>query len=44
MSIVAQAAENASEVSPLVVGIVVLAMFVILLLGVLAFGKGRDHT
>ena len=44
MSILAEAAEHAPEVSPYVVGGVTLAIFVLLVLAVLSFGKGREHT
>ncbi|MGH3359884.1 MAG: hypothetical protein ACRDO7_13875 [Nocardioidaceae bacterium] len=44
MSNLAEAAEGASAVSPYVVGGVTLAIFVVLVLGVLSFGKGREHT
>ena len=43
MSILA-AAEHGPDVNPWVVGIVVLAIFLSLILGVLSFGKGREHT
>lgn len=44
MSILAQGAEHAPSVPPYVVGIVTLAIFIVLILGLLAFGKGREHT
>lgn len=43
------AAESAEEVhdagiNPWVVGIIVLAIFTILMLGLMSFGKGREHS
>ena len=44
MSILAEAATHGPDVNPYVVGIVVLAIFVFLMLGLLSFGKGREHA
>ena len=44
MSILAEAAEHGPDVNPWVVGIVVLAFFLVLMLSVLSFGKGREHS
>ena len=35
---------EASGINPWVVGVSVLALLLILMLGLLAFGGGRDHT
>ena len=45
MSILAEGAKTTSEtLAPFFVGGTILAVFVLLVLGVLAFGKGREHT
>lgn len=43
-SIVTASAEHGPDVNPYVVGAVMLAIFVLLILGVLSFGKGREHS
>jgi hypothetical protein len=42
--IVAQGAESDEALSPYVVGGAVLLVFVLLIIGLFAFGKGREHT
>ncbi|MFC6151952.1 MULTISPECIES: hypothetical protein [Mumia] len=42
--IVAQGAENEEALSPYVVGGAVLLLFLLLLFGLFAFGKGREHS
>lgn len=42
--ILAESAEHGPDVNPYVVGVVVLALFLLLMFGLLSFGKGRDHT
>lgn len=37
-------AESAPAVSPYVIGGIALAILLVLMLGLLAFGKGREHT
>jgi len=36
--------EEAAAVSPYVIGGIALAILLVLMLGLLAFGKGREHT
>ncbi|WP_200940063.1 hypothetical protein [Aeromicrobium sp. Root495] len=36
--------EEAAAVSPYLIGAIALAILVVMLLGLLAFGKGREHT
>ena len=43
-SLLAASAEHGPDVNPYVVGAVMLGVFVLLMLGLLSFGKGRDHT
>jgi len=46
MNTVVRAEEELRElpISPLWIGIIILAVFVVLLVALLAFGKGRPHT
>ncbi|MCW2746918.1 MAG: hypothetical protein JWP10_60 [Nocardioidaceae bacterium] len=48
MSLLAAAAETTTEhgphVNPWVVGIVVFSILLFLMLGLLSFGKGREHS
>ena len=37
-------AEHAAPVNHYVIGAIALAILIIMLLGLLAFGKGREHT
>ncbi|MGH1562376.1 hypothetical protein [Mumia sp. DW29H23] len=42
--VVAQGAEHEEALSPYVVGAATLVFFVLLIVGLFAFGKGRQHT
>ncbi|WP_370618741.1 hypothetical protein [Mumia sp. Pv 4-285] len=42
--LLAQGAEHEEALSPYVVGGAVLLLFVLLLFGLFAFGKGREHS
>lgn len=42
--VLAQTAENDEALSPYVVGGAVLLVFMLLLVGLFAFGKGREHS
>ncbi|MGZ5368050.1 hypothetical protein [Aeromicrobium sp.] len=49
MSMILAAAEGAEHtrdlgIHPYVVGLIALAVFTILMLGLLSFGKGREHS